>query len=50
MKISFEFLDIHIIHLTQLPMLNMTLKWHHINICNRIVYFLVTLCAFGSFD
>ncbi len=39
MNFSFEFLDIHIIHLTQLPMLYMTLKWHNINICNKIVFF-----------
>jgi len=39
MIFSFEFLNIHITHLAQLPMINMTLKWHHINICNKIVVF-----------
>jgi hypothetical protein len=36
MNFLFEFLDIHITHLAQLPMINMTLKCHHINICNKI--------------
>jgi hypothetical protein len=36
MNFSFEFLNIHITHLAQLPMINMTLKWHHISICNKI--------------
>jgi hypothetical protein len=26
-------------HLTQLPMINMTLNWQHINICNDISSF-----------
>jgi len=39
MDFSFEFLNIHIIHLAQLPMINMTLKWLHINIYNKIVVF-----------
>jgi hypothetical protein len=36
MNFSFEFLDIHITHLAQLPMINMTLKLHYIDICNKI--------------
>jgi hypothetical protein len=39
MNFSFEFLDIHIIHLAQLSMIKMTLKWHHKNICNKIAFF-----------
>jgi hypothetical protein len=51
MIFSFEFLDIHVIHLAQLPMINMTLKWHHINICDKIaVFFLSPDVLFGSFD
>ncbi len=29
MNFYFEFLNIQINHLTQLPMINMELKWHH---------------------
>ncbi len=49
MNFSFEFLNIHITHLTQIPLINMTLNWHHINICNKIVVF---ICRkfFGLFD
>jgi len=51
MSFSFEFLNIHIIHLAQVPMINMTLKWHHINICNKIaVFFQSPNVHFGSFD
>jgi hypothetical protein len=32
MNFLFEFLNIHINHLIQLPM---TLKWHRINMCNK---------------
>jgi hypothetical protein len=39
MNFSFGFLDIRITHLAQLPMIKITLKWHHINICNKIVNF-----------
>jgi hypothetical protein len=46
MIFSLQFLDIHIIHLAQLPMINMTLKWHHINICNKIAIFLGHLMRF----
>ncbi len=30
----------------KLPMINMTLKWHHINICNTIVNFFCCLTSF----
>jgi hypothetical protein len=46
MNFSFEFLNIHITHLAQLPMINMTLKWHHINICNKIAIFFGRLTSF----
>jgi hypothetical protein len=46
MSFSFEFLNIHITHLAQLPMINMTLKWHHINICNKIANFFGCLTSF----
>jgi hypothetical protein len=51
MNFSFEFLNIHITHLAQLPMIKMTLKWHHINICNKIAK-KIRSCNkfFGSFD
>jgi hypothetical protein len=39
MNFSFELLYINIIHLAQLPILNMTLKKHHINICNNFYLF-----------
>jgi len=32
----FEFFNTHISHLAQLPMIIMTLKWHHKNISNKI--------------
>jgi hypothetical protein len=48
MIFSLEFLDIHISLLAQLPMINMALKWHHINICNKIdVCFLSFNVFFG---
>jgi hypothetical protein len=31
-------------------MINMTLKLHHINICNKIAMFLGYLMSFGLFD
>jgi hypothetical protein len=34
---NFEFLNIHISHLTQLPMITMALKWHHKNKSNKII-------------
>ncbi len=36
MNLYFELLNIHINHLTQLLTINMALKWHHINICNKV--------------
>jgi hypothetical protein len=35
-NLYFEFPNIHISHLTQLPMITMALKWHHKNISNKI--------------
>jgi hypothetical protein len=34
----FEFLNTHISHLAQLPMITMTLKWHHKNILTKLQY------------
>ncbi len=33
----FEFLNTHISHLIQLPMITMVLKWHHKNISSKII-------------
>jgi len=36
----FEFFNIHISHLAQHSMINMTLDWHHKNISNKIIIFI----------
>ncbi len=36
MNFSFEFLDIHISHLAQLAMINITLKCKKKKICNKL--------------
>ncbi len=50
----FEFLNIHISHLAQLPMITMGLKWHHKNIYNKIIVFKelwrLSNMVFGSID
>jgi hypothetical protein len=33
---DFEFFNTHIYHLTQISLINMTLKWRYINICDKI--------------
>jgi hypothetical protein len=56
MNFLFEFFSIHINYLLQLPMNNMALKQHHINICNKAnnfsihaTLFLVSLIVITSY-
>jgi hypothetical protein len=53
-SIIFEFLNIHISHLAQLPMITMALKWHHKNISNKIIvlkeFWWSSDMVFGLFD
>jgi hypothetical protein len=50
----FEFLNIHINHLTKFPMITMGLKWRHKNISNKITIFKefwwLSNMIFGLFD
>jgi hypothetical protein len=44
-----EFFNTHINHLTQISLINMTLKWHYINMFDRIDSFQPSNMVFGSF-
>ncbi len=54
MNIYFEFLNIHINHLTQLPMINLALKWYPKNISNKVIvlkeFWQLFNMVFDSFD
>jgi hypothetical protein len=39
--IFLEFFNIHINHLSQISLINMTLKWHYINLFEKIDNFLI---------
>jgi hypothetical protein len=51
---NFEFFNTHISHLAQHSTINMTLKWNHKNIYNKIIVFVefwwLPNLLFGSFD
>jgi hypothetical protein len=51
---DFDFFNIHISHLALHFMINLTLKWHHKNISNKITIFIEFWCSldmlFSSFD
>jgi hypothetical protein len=54
LNFCFEFFNIHISHLTLHSMINMSLKWHHKNISNKIIIFIKFWRSpnmlFGLFD
>jgi hypothetical protein len=54
LNFCFEFFNIHINHLALHSMINMTLKWHHKNISNKIIilieFWWLFDVLFGSFD
>jgi hypothetical protein len=45
----FEFFNIHISYLAKHSMINMTLKWHHKNISNKITVFIKLWQSFDMF-
>jgi hypothetical protein len=42
--------NIHIYHLTQIFLINMTLKWYYINMLKNLIVFLSVDMVFGSID
>jgi hypothetical protein len=50
MSLWYEFIDTYISHLTQRPMINMAIKWHHMNVCNKVVIWRLFTMVFGLFN